>query len=152
MARSETAPLGPPTLARTVSGDSALTFVGRPCRARDVRQLRHLGRHLRRYVDTRGLAVVFGRIGNVSAERLQEDRNAVAPTNLLGDARIAVQRSVLARACVLIDLIQGRSRQQPALQRGQERVGIVLGDVADCSRLRRRVPAAWRFQPPPGTR
>jgi hypothetical protein len=61
-------------------------FVGRPCRARDVRQPRHLDRHLRRYVDTRGLAVVFGRIGNVSAERLQEDRNAVAPTSLLGDA------------------------------------------------------------------
>jgi hypothetical protein len=48
------------------------------------------GRHLRRYVDVRGLPVVLGRIDNVSAERVQEDRNAVAPTNLLGPLRTPI--------------------------------------------------------------
>jgi hypothetical protein len=49
------------------------------------------------------------------------DTAAPNAQELLGDARIAVQRSVLAQARVFVDLIQGRSRQRPVLQRGQER-------------------------------
>src|SRR5207248_5126465 len=72
-------------------------------------------------------------ISDVRSECLEKHGNAVTAPNVLRDARLTVEPSVLPQCCVFVDHIERKSLEQFLVERALESMGVVLGDVAGLS-------------------
>src|SRR5262249_32664614 len=114
-------------------------FVSGPCRSGNMRKPRHLPRHFGRDVNLdrvllRVLLLDF--VSDVRSECLEKYRNAVTTPDRLGDAGRAVEPSVLAQGCVLVDRVEGCAGEQFLVERALESLRVVLCNVARFSGLR----------------